>query len=109
MSNNQRVSMYTCMHMCVQHDTGELIYRLFMLQPNILYVKEKSQMENSRKQDVSLSKSIFISCSHMVSFLCIFGKRPLWRLLLLQGHHKIRAPPLQPHLTLVTSLLQVQS
>lgn len=63
MSNSQRVSMYTCMHMCVQHDTGEPIYRLFTLLPNILYIKEKNQIENSRKQDMSLSKFIFISIS----------------------------------------------
>lgn len=46
---------------------------------------------------------------NMVSFLCILGKRTLWCFFLLQGHHKIRAPPLQPHLALVTSHLQVQS
>jgi len=63
MSNNQRVSMYTCMHMCVQRDTGEPIYRLFMLHPNVLYVKGKNQMENSGKQDMSLSKFMFISIS----------------------------------------------
>ena len=55
--------MYACMHMCVQHDTREPIYRLFMLLPNVLYIKEKNQMENSRKQDMSLSKFIFISIS----------------------------------------------
>jgi len=34
-----------------------------MLHPNVLYVKGKNQMENSGKQDMSLSKFMFISIS----------------------------------------------
>lgn len=53
---NKRVSMYMYMHIRVLHDIRELIYKLFVLQPNILYIKEKIKQKFQKITKYDLSK-----------------------------------------------------